>query len=64
LSTISKDCAVEHLNRIADILTQLLQTDDQLEFSQVQTSLYAVFRLNPKCKPAFALHTPHQLTLT
>ncbi len=55
---------MEHLNRIADILTQLLQTDDQLEFSQVQTSLYAVFRLNPKCKPAFALHTPHQLTLT
>lgn len=48
LAAISKDCAVEHLNRIADILTQLLQTDDQLEFSQVQTSLYAVFKLNPK----------------
>lgn len=48
LATLSKECAVEHLNRIADILTQLLQTDDQLEFSQVQASLYAVFKLNSK----------------
>lgn len=48
LSTISKECPVELLNRIADILTQLLQTEDQQELSQVQTSLYTVFKLNPK----------------
>jgi len=50
LGVLCKDCTVEHLNRIADILTQLLQTDDQQEFSQVQTSLLTVFKQNPKCK--------------
>lgn len=47
---LSKDCPVELLNRIADILTQLLQTDDQAEFAQVQASLLTVFKQNPKCK--------------
>ena len=50
LSTLSKECDTEHLNRIADILTQLLQTDDHQEIIQVQTSLQVVFKLNPKCK--------------
>lgn len=48
LATLAKECNELHLNRIADILTQLLQTDDQQEFGQVQTSLYAVFKLSPK----------------
>jgi len=50
LASVGKDCAVEHLVRIADILTQLLQTDDLQEFIQVQSSLFTVFKLNPKCK--------------
>jgi len=49
LATLSKDCIVEHLNRIADILTQLLQTDDLQEFIQVQSSLLTVFKQSPKC---------------
>jgi hypothetical protein len=49
LAVLCKDCKPEHLNRIADILTQLLQTDDQNEFSQVQTSLLTAFKQNPKC---------------
>lgn len=48
LASLCKDCAVEHLNRIADILTQLLQTDDLQEFIQVQSSLLTVFKQNPK----------------
>lgn len=48
LAMLSKDCPVELLNRIADILTQLLQTDDQAEFAQVQASLLTVFKQNPK----------------
>ena len=47
LSTIFRD-SPEHLNRIADILTQLLQTDDPHESLQVQNSLLAAFRQNPK----------------
>ncbi len=47
LSTICRD-SPEHLNRIADILTQLLQTDDPHESLQVQNSLLAAFRQNPK----------------
>ena len=50
LALISKDCPVELLNRIGDILTQLLQTEDQSEFAQVQASLMTVFKHNPKCK--------------
>ena len=48
LATLSKDCSTEHLNRIADVLTQLLQTDDQQEFIQVTNSLLTVFKQNPK----------------
>lgn len=48
LASLGKDCAVEHLVRIADILTQLLQTEDMSEFIQVQSSLFTIFKLNPK----------------
>ena len=48
LATLAKHASVEHLTRIADILTQLLQTDDPTEFALVQASLLAVFRHNPK----------------
>jgi hypothetical protein len=48
LGILCKDCTIEILNRIADILTQLLQTDDQQEFLQVQSSLLTVFKQNPK----------------
>jgi hypothetical protein len=50
LGVLCKDCTVEHLNRIADILTQLLQAEDQQEYGQVQSSLLIVFKQNPKCK--------------
>lgn len=49
MAVLCKDCGIEHLNRIADILTQLLQTDDQTEFAQVTTSLLIAFKQNPKC---------------
>ena len=49
LSVVCKECSEEHLSRIADILTQLLQTEDQQEFSLVQSSLFTVFKQNPKC---------------
>ncbi|RNA30903.1 apoptosis inhibitor 5 isoform X2 [Brachionus plicatilis] len=48
LASIAKDCSVEHLNRIADILTQLLQTEDVQEFNQVQLSLTSIIKLNPR----------------
>jgi hypothetical protein len=38
----------EHLPRIADVLTQLLQTDDNTELSLVQTSLLALLRSEAK----------------
>ena len=45
---LCKDCGPEHLTRIADILTQLLQTNDQLESTQVQATLITVLKQNPK----------------
>ncbi len=48
LATLAKHASVEHLTRIADILTQLLQTDDASEFALVQSSLVIVFKHNPK----------------
>jgi len=38
----------EFLPRIADVLTQLLQTDDPTELSIVQSSLLAIFKIDPK----------------
>ena len=55
LASLCKDCAEEHLNRIADILTQLLQTDDIQEFVQVQSSLLTVFKQNPKCNQKYLM---------
>lgn len=57
MASIGKDCSPEHLNRIADILTQLLQTEDLQEFQQVQTSLTTILKLNPKGKYLFYLIT-------
>lgn len=48
LSVLCKDCGPEHLTRIADILTQLLQTNDQQESTQVQATLITVLKQNPK----------------
>jgi hypothetical protein len=47
LSTICRDSPV-HLSRIADILTQLLQTDDVHETMLVQNSLLSAFRQDAK----------------
>lgn len=47
LSAIAREIP-EHLSRIADILTQLLQTDDQHESVIVQNSLLAVLKQNAK----------------
>ncbi|KTG46062.1 hypothetical protein cypCar_00036274 [Cyprinus carpio] len=38
----------ENLPRVADILTQLLQTDDSAEFSQVNTALISIFKIDAK----------------
>jgi len=38
----------EFLPRIADVLTQLLQTDEPTELSIVQTALLALFKIDPK----------------
>ncbi|KAK5901811.1 hypothetical protein CesoFtcFv8_007134 [Champsocephalus esox] len=38
----------ENILRVADILTQLLQTDDTAEFNQVTGSLIAIFKMDAK----------------
>uniref|UniRef100_A0A8C1EBM1 Apoptosis inhibitor 5 n=2 Tax=Cyprinus carpio TaxID=7962 RepID=A0A8C1EBM1_CYPCA len=38
----------ENLPRVADILTQLLQTDDSAEFNQVNTALISIFKIDAK----------------
>ena len=38
----------EHMPRISDVLTQLLQSEDQTELSLVQSSLVALLKANPK----------------
>ncbi|XP_056272451.1 apoptosis inhibitor 5 [Pseudoliparis swirei] len=38
----------ENILRVADILTQLLQTDDTAEFNQVNGSLIAIFKIDAK----------------
>ncbi|EDO32347.1 predicted protein [Nematostella vectensis] len=39
---------VEHLPRIADVLTQLLQSDDVLELGIVKNALVSLFKMEPK----------------
>uniref|UniRef100_A0A8C4DXK8 Apoptosis inhibitor 5 n=1 Tax=Dicentrarchus labrax TaxID=13489 RepID=A0A8C4DXK8_DICLA len=38
----------ENILRVADILTQLLQTDDTAEFNQVNASLISIFKIDAK----------------
>ncbi|XP_075996181.1 apoptosis inhibitor 5 [Genypterus blacodes] len=38
----------ENILRVADILTQLLQTDDSAEFNQVNTALVSIFKIDAK----------------
>uniref|UniRef100_A0A8D2ZSW2 Apoptosis inhibitor 5 n=1 Tax=Scophthalmus maximus TaxID=52904 RepID=A0A8D2ZSW2_SCOMX len=38
----------ENILRVADILTQLLQTDDTAEFNQVNTALVSIFKMDAK----------------
>ncbi|XP_069019063.1 apoptosis inhibitor 5 isoform X1 [Embiotoca jacksoni] len=38
----------ENILRVADILTQLLQTDDTLEFNQVNAALVSIFKMDAK----------------
>lgn len=40
--------AGENLPRVADILTQLLQTEDSAEFNQVNTALMSIFKIDAK----------------
>ena len=47
LSTICKE-NTEHVNRVADIFTQLLQTDDPHESTQVQSSLLVILKQNAR----------------
>ncbi|XP_071955186.1 apoptosis inhibitor 5-like isoform X2 [Antedon mediterranea] len=47
LPNLCKD-APDHLPRIADVLTQLLQSEDQAEFNCVQNAFIAVFKLDAK----------------
>lgn len=47
LPSLGKSC-LEHLPRIADVLTQLLQTEDSGELSLVQISLATLLKADPK----------------
>ncbi|KAM6973210.1 apoptosis inhibitor 5 [Aplochiton taeniatus] len=38
----------DNILRVADILTQLLQTDDSAEFNQVNTALVSIFKMDAK----------------
>ena len=40
--------APEHLAKVADVLVQLLQTDDNSELSMVQTALLNLFQIQAK----------------
>ena len=52
-----KECPVEQVTRIADILTQLLQTSDAHELTQVQQSLLIAFTQHPQSKPLLLWYT-------
>jgi hypothetical protein len=53
LAIICKDCSGDQLARIADILTQLLQTEDQNELIQLQNTLITLLKIDPKSKNSF-----------
>ncbi|TRY54832.1 hypothetical protein DNTS_001798 [Danionella cerebrum] len=48
IKELPRFAAGENLPRVADILTQLLQTDDSAEFNQVNTALISIFKLDAK----------------
>ncbi|XP_016115822.1 apoptosis inhibitor 5 isoform X2 [Sinocyclocheilus grahami] len=48
IKELPRFAAGENLPRVADILTQLLQTDDSAEFSQVSTALISIFKIDAK----------------
>ncbi|KAM8860925.1 apoptosis inhibitor 5 [Synchiropus picturatus] len=48
IKELPRFAAVENIVRVADILTQLLQTDDTTEFNQVTASLISIFKMDAK----------------
>ncbi|XP_018621090.1 apoptosis inhibitor 5 [Scleropages formosus] len=48
IKELPRFAAGENLPRVADILTQLLQTDDSAEFNQVNTALISIFKIDAK----------------
>ncbi|XP_015424960.1 PREDICTED: apoptosis inhibitor 5-like [Myotis davidii] len=46
----------ENLPRVADILTQLLQTDDSAEFNLVNNALLSIFKMDAKGKATLFLN--------
>ncbi|XP_021421816.1 apoptosis inhibitor 5 isoform X1 [Oncorhynchus mykiss] len=48
IKELPRFAAGENIVRVADILTQLLQTDDSAEFSQVNTALVSIFKMDAK----------------
>uniref|UniRef100_A0A673JVQ9 Apoptosis inhibitor 5 n=1 Tax=Sinocyclocheilus rhinocerous TaxID=307959 RepID=A0A673JVQ9_9TELE len=48
IKELPRFAAGENLPRVADILTQLLQTDDSAEFNQVSTALISIFKIDAK----------------
>uniref|UniRef100_A0A673XYR7 Apoptosis inhibitor 5 n=2 Tax=Salmo TaxID=8028 RepID=A0A673XYR7_SALTR len=48
IKELPRFAAGENIVRVADILTQLLQTDDSAEFNQVNTALVSIFKMDAK----------------
>ncbi|KAG9335749.1 hypothetical protein JZ751_004178 [Albula glossodonta] len=48
IKELPRFAAGENLPRVADILTQLLQTDDSAEFNQVNIALISIFKIDAK----------------
>ncbi|KAI4876420.1 hypothetical protein NFI96_012136, partial [Prochilodus magdalenae] len=48
IKELPRFAAGENLPRVADILTQLLQTDDSAEFNQVNSALISIFKIDAK----------------
>ncbi|KAJ8343190.1 hypothetical protein SKAU_G00305190 [Synaphobranchus kaupii] len=48
IKELPRFAAGENLPRVADILTQLLQTDDSAEFNQVNVALISIFKIDAK----------------
>uniref|UniRef100_A0A8K9XKY6 Apoptosis inhibitor 5 n=2 Tax=Oncorhynchus mykiss TaxID=8022 RepID=A0A8K9XKY6_ONCMY len=48
IKELPRFAAGENIVRVADILTQLLQTEDSAEFNQVNTALVSIFKMDAK----------------